>query len=327
MPVYNGSQTLQICLRPWFEQTMDDFELVIVDNCSSDDSFEVIRSFIENELKPAERRKIRLFTEDKSGQSAASNRALAESRGNLLVWTAQDMLVKEDFLSGHHYAHSKHNRGGEKLAILGFIKYPDTYLEDPFMGCLVDETVFQFGYCSIGDPLDANPRCLYAPNFSINRRSMLDLGGFDENFPYGWQDTDFGLRLKNCGGRIVYQASLVAEHLHPLTWKIFCRRMEKVGRDYPAFINKHPQFESYALLRKSLRAYFLEARSMVSAAQKIALIFDKEPDSVLPKIRIGAGNSKDTLSAAYVLLMKYHFYKGFYDGGRKFWGKNFWTKW
>ncbi len=316
IPVFNGLRTLPATLAAWLDQQCDrSWELLLVDNGSSDGSIQWLK---RNTPRLAEewRIPIRCMQEARPGQSAASNRAAQEAKGKLLVFSAQDMLPGPGFLDGHLQAHARSRSAGR--CILGHIAYPSELLQDPFLRCLVEETVYQFGFGAIGDPEDANPRCLYAPNFSLPKSCFLETGGFDERFPYGWQDTDLGLRLSERGVPLVYRKELTALHDHPLEWRGFCGRMHAIGRDFPLFLRKHPDFENQIEVDRHLQMHFHDARRLVSSAQKLVRLWELAPEDPFPELVLQESGSKhDTLSAAFVLLLKYHFYKGVYDGRRK----------
>ncbi len=325
IPIYNGERTLERCLQLWLAQDCEDYELMLVDNGSTDRSLTIAHDIQKKaQVESPGGPRVRLFSEKRPGQTAATNRAIREARGEMLVFSAADMIVDEAFLPGHLAAHRRHARPGEIVAVIGHIDYPQDYMNNPFMSCVVEKTLFQFGYQVIGDILNADPRCLYAPNFSISAGSMHSVGLLDESFPYGWQDTDLGFRIRKSGGRIVYEKGLQALHDHPLEWRSFSLRMEKMGVDCPRILDKHPEVGSRSELIREVHAHFLEAGRLVSAAMRIVLFTEANPGHELPAISVEGRDDIDSLQASYVILLKYHFYKGVYEGGRKLWGLDCW---
>lgn len=314
VPVKDGMRTLAACLDGWLAQEGVDYEVVVVDNGSLDGSAEWLAE------RAAADDRLRVIHDPAPGQSAASNRAAREAQGRLLVFSAQDMLVEPDFLAGHLAAHQRRGRAGESLLVLGRIAYPLDCLGTPFMRCLVEETAFQFDFSQVGDPDDADPRCCYAPNISLPASVFRRLGGFDEAFPYGWQDTDLGLRLKALPGRLVYEPELLAWHDHPVEGVAYCQRMEAVGRDAPAFLDKHPGVLDLAGLKGGVAAHFFEGRKLASIAQRLIRIAELHPEAELPPLDAGDGLERDTVRAAWTILLKYHFHKGVHDGARARWG-------
>lgn len=319
IPLFDGERTIQACLEDWRAQQEVELELVVVDNGSRDEGPRLVRELAARPGPP-----IRLFHEDRSGQSAATNRAAAEARGDWLLLSAQDMRGEPDLARRHLEVHSRQARPGEPLAVQGHIEYPESALQTPFMRCLVRETSFQFAFAQVGDPLDADPTVCYAPHLSLHASTFRRLGGFDEAFPYGWQDTDLGCRLRAAGGRLVYQADLCAWHDHPVGGWAYARRMEAVGRDLPRFVDKHPGVLELQRIREGVRIHFLRGGRLASAAQRLLKVAEEHPGAHLPSLEL-EDESHDPLSAAWVIWLKYHFHKGVHDGGRLHWGADCWS--
>jgi glycosyltransferase involved in cell wall biosynthesis len=81
IPVYNGAATIDRALNSVFEQTFTDYEVVICDDGSTDDTPAVLAKYGE---------KIRVVRQDNRGLPAARNAAIAVSRGELLALIDHD---------------------------------------------------------------------------------------------------------------------------------------------------------------------------------------------------------------------------------------------
>ncbi|MGZ3272282.1 MAG: glycosyltransferase [Caulobacteraceae bacterium] len=77
------------------------WELLIVDNGSSDNTAEVVQSF-------ASRLPVRLAREDTPGLSNARNRGVAEARGRYICWTDDDVVIDEGWLAAYAEAFQAH---------------------------------------------------------------------------------------------------------------------------------------------------------------------------------------------------------------------------
>jgi hypothetical protein len=77
------------------------WELLVIDNGSSDHTPEVIESF-------AERLPIRRVSEPQAGLSNARNRGVAEARGSYICWTDDDVLIDLHWLSAYAEAFVRH---------------------------------------------------------------------------------------------------------------------------------------------------------------------------------------------------------------------------
>ena len=94
MPVHNGAATLDRALRSVVAQTFCDWELLAVDDASSDESANVLRRWT------AEDGRIRPFRLDENrGVSAARNVAIQNARGPVVCYLDQDDEYYPDYLA------------------------------------------------------------------------------------------------------------------------------------------------------------------------------------------------------------------------------------
>ena len=83
LPVYNGSKYLREAIESLLQQTFKDFELIIIDDCSKDNSLEIIKSFVDN--------RIIIFENPKNkGKSYSLNKGIEAARGKYLILADQD---------------------------------------------------------------------------------------------------------------------------------------------------------------------------------------------------------------------------------------------
>jgi glycosyltransferase involved in cell wall biosynthesis len=81
IPVYNGAATIERALKSVFDQTFTDYEIVICDDGSTDDTPSVLAKYGD---------KIRVVRQPNRGLPAARNAAVAASRGELLALIDHD---------------------------------------------------------------------------------------------------------------------------------------------------------------------------------------------------------------------------------------------
>lgn len=90
IPLYNKADIVTKTLESVFGQTHQDFEIVIIDDGSTDNSLTVVQSFTDP--------RIRIITQANSGVSAARNRGIAEAKYNLIAFLDADDLWDIDYL-------------------------------------------------------------------------------------------------------------------------------------------------------------------------------------------------------------------------------------
>lgn len=92
IPVYNAGEYLRPAIESILQQTLQDFELIIIDDCSRDDSLAVARSY---ESDP---RVTVLANETNRGRSYADNRAAEHARGRYIAKMDADDLARPERL-------------------------------------------------------------------------------------------------------------------------------------------------------------------------------------------------------------------------------------
>ena len=92
IPVYNGSKTLGQCLNSVLKQTYGSYEIIVVDNNSTDNTGELIRKFAE------ENARVVYVFEGKRGRGSARNAGINASRGTIIAMTDSDCVVGPDWL-------------------------------------------------------------------------------------------------------------------------------------------------------------------------------------------------------------------------------------
>lgn len=98
IPLYNKANQIEKTLESVFAQTYTDYEIVIVDDGSTDGSAEGVEQIIHNEKA----RKIRLIKQENAGVSAARNRGIAEAHGEYIALLDADDEWKPEYLETIH---------------------------------------------------------------------------------------------------------------------------------------------------------------------------------------------------------------------------------
>jgi glycosyltransferase involved in cell wall biosynthesis len=214
VPVYNGSKFLPSCLDALFASQYSSFEVIVVDDGSTDESAEISRKKGATVI-PSLRRQ--------SGPAAARNLAAEKTRGNILMFVDADVVVKPETLAKVAAAF---NRQPEISALFG--SYDDEPGEQNFLSQyrnLLHHFVHQ----------NSNPQAstFWAGLGAIRREAFLAVGGFDcERFAVpSIEDIELGSRLRAAGHQILLDKDIQAKHLKKWTagsvlqTDIFCRAL------------------------------------------------------------------------------------------------------
>ena len=95
LPVYNAAAHLVATVESALSQTDGDFELIIVDDGSTDESFSILRGFACNDHR------IKLVAQSNEGVSAARNLGLEMARGIFVAFLDADDLGRAQKLAAH----------------------------------------------------------------------------------------------------------------------------------------------------------------------------------------------------------------------------------
>ena len=93
VPVYNAADRLARCIESIQAQTYEDWELILIDDGSKDDSFSVCERYA------AADQRIRPFTQPNRGVSATRNRGIASARGRYLQFVDSDDYLRPDMMT------------------------------------------------------------------------------------------------------------------------------------------------------------------------------------------------------------------------------------
>ena len=105
LPCYNGVQWINKAIESVLTQTYTDFELLIIDDGSTDNSKEVVTSYLCDE-------RVSYFYQENRGFSAAINRGLSESNGCLISFIGQDDMWLPNKLETQKKYLNKHKNVG-----------------------------------------------------------------------------------------------------------------------------------------------------------------------------------------------------------------------
>lgn len=91
MPVYNGERYLKEAIESILNQTFSDFEFIIINDCSSDKTEEIIKSYTDERI-------VYVKNEKNMGVAATLNKGLAKAKGEYIArMDADDISLRERF--------------------------------------------------------------------------------------------------------------------------------------------------------------------------------------------------------------------------------------
>lgn len=245
IPTYNRANILEKCLEALEKQTYKNFEIIIVDDGSEDNTKKTVYEF-----KKKSKLKISYICQEHKQQGAARNKGVKKAGGKYVVFTGDDIITSENWLSEHIRTQKKNNN----TAVLGLtLWHPELKIND-FMRHLAPNGP-QFNYGLIKNK-EADWRFFWTSNISLERK-WLDKEKFDENFcGWGYEDLELGYRLEKRGLRIVFNDKAIAYHYHHYyNPEEFLRKYENVAKSVLYFVKKHPELKQELIEKNKLRKW------------------------------------------------------------------------
>lgn len=218
---YNRAELLKKALEGVFRQDFppDEFEIILVDDGSTDGTAEMIRS-----LSPPCR--LEYLYQPNSGLATARNRGIRAAGGEYIIFIDDDIIADPHLLKEHLAMHQKYPGS----VVNGWVNHVDN-LEK------CEKPRFTMA--------DVSTSFFWTSNVSVRKDDLEKAGLFDESFrEYGWEDLELGVRLKNLGLRSRFNRRAVVYH-YKKKWnkedlERHFRQAEAKGRTAVVFLEKHP---------------------------------------------------------------------------------------
>lgn len=207
--VYNQKDSLIATLNGFANQTVskDDFELIVVDDGSTDNTQNIFSDDLKNLSKA---KNCKIFHIKNSGRSHAKNVGIRNSKGKYLIFCDGDRIPGKDFIKAHLDMLEKNNSVisvGEPLDyysknIFEFSqKNLDKYSRLPYYPKLVfnlseseDDKFYKNYYWAL----------LLSGNAAFSKDLILKIGLYDETFrDWGFEHFEFGYRAWRKGIPII----------------------------------------------------------------------------------------------------------------------------
>lgn len=232
VPVYNSARTLRECLQALKNQKDSNYEVIVVNDCSLDDSLEICREFSFNTLSLADNR----------GQAVARNEGVKNAAGEIIAFVDSDVVVPPDWL--------------EKYRQLLLTYTEADMICSEYDGSLEDTRPALFAFYESSYRRLSIPsyiRSSTSSNCVIYREAFEEVGGYPEycinakkdvanqKAVATHEDGELGFLLSEKGKKIVWSHENPVKHYFRNSWKSYLRQQIGFSRYAVLSVFKFPK--------------------------------------------------------------------------------------
>jgi glycosyltransferase involved in cell wall biosynthesis len=220
IPTYNRKEVLRECLNLLNDQTAsrESFEVILVDDGSSDGSEETVREVKKNYS-------FRYIYQKNQGQGAARNNGVNHGAGRIILFIDDDVLAHPSLIEEHR----KLQKDQKNLIVRGpVINIPSIKIPGNRPVSFRDRSKNFF--CT--------------SNASVAKEHIIKAGMFDEDFQW-WEDCELGFRLRMMGLRWIFSLDAVVFHYKPFLEDElgYIKKLSvKKGKNAVKLYKKHPHW-------------------------------------------------------------------------------------
>ena len=265
---YNGKNHLEKCLESLMKINYNNYEVILVDNNSSDGSIQFIEKFYPS---------IRLIKlKDNLGFAEPNNIAVKEAKGDLVLFLNNDTTVDPNFISEM----IKVIKNDPKIAICqSLLLKPDGTVDSS--GDFL--TTLGRAYSSKEKPEQV--REIFSPrgaSMLVKKNIFIELGGFDKKFFVSFEDVDIGWRAWIWGYRVVVVPNSIVYHVGGQTVKTISSEIQFHGVKNN-LVMRYTNFELHYAISSLIKFFF---SLLLRKSTGISVIHDSQEFAPLPSFGI-----------------------------------------
>ncbi len=217
------------------------FEVIVVDDGGGDNTPEVVEGYAQSIPN------LSYMSQENAGAGTARNTGSTKARGEIILFTDDDMLFQPDHLECHLAAHRDHG----PCFVNGFWEFPPNLIAtmklSPFGRYRIElEKYYQESSVSY-TPLDDGryiTSAIISGNLSIEKALFDELGGFEPTIPHaGLEDQELSKRATAAGCTLIMDPAIRIQHNESFsTLDSFCNRRRIAAYDTVYAAKVQPQW-------------------------------------------------------------------------------------
>ena len=228
--VRNGAHWIEGCLDSLLEQTYTSFEVLVVNDGSTDGAEEILARYRDPE--GANGTPVRVHHQPPLGLSAGRQWAVEHAIGEWVAITDIDVRPEPDWIANMVAQIAPVDEQERVVAVTGRTVFEQA-----------DDLVSRLRSVEIAAKYRARPRrtsLANGPCSMFHRASLMEVGGFDPAW-YHAEDMEVSLRLNQAGGTIVYARDALVKHVPETGARHFLAKRRRDARAHVRIVRHHPK--------------------------------------------------------------------------------------
>lgn len=243
IPAYNSEKTLKQCLNSVLNQDFKEYEVIVVNNNSTDKTMEIIKEFEKKD------KKVRYLFEIKRGIGASRNTGERVAKGEIILTTDSDCIAPRNWIKRMVEALEGYDAvQGFQEAVLDeyWSRYKQMFSEEKYKNE------------GIKNPIGK----VDTKNFAV-RKDVLRKIGYTSRKYFSGNDTYISIKLAQNNFKLRFVKNIKVKHFHAESFKkVFGRKVRWgkwtaiIARDHMDFLKKTDFLEDTCQTPKSFFEFF-----------------------------------------------------------------------
>ena len=217
VPVLNGEATIDSLLESLLEAdyAKEKTEIVIVDGNSTDKTRDIVA-----------KHPVKLLIEKRKGPNIARNTGIKHTNGEIIAFTDSDCIVSKNWIMKivENFRDPKvgcvgGNVKGHNSHFLS--RYADNSISPVIRACRKRKEL---------DAIEPFAGCPVGCNMSFRRLTLEDVGGFDENICYSFEEDELIERVCRTGHKLILDPQVLVWHKHRSSLRDVLKQAFKYGK-------------------------------------------------------------------------------------------------
>jgi len=245
VPAYNAQKTLDLCLKAILQSRFRDYELLVVDDGSTDKTQDIAKRYADHILTHPQN----------LGRSYARATGMEHARGEILVFIDSDVMMSQDTLDKIANLFSGHNEVDAVTGLLSkdhphkdfFSQYKNLYMNFVF------------------SRLPERVSFLYGSIFALRRSAVIKM---NHDIALA-DDTVLGQKLSQNGKRIAFLMDLEVIHLKKYDFWSWVKNDFQIPFDWAKILIK---YQGWKILGKNKAGYFHSPKKQLLSVSLIPVL-------------------------------------------------------